>query len=100
MTAEAGKDEFPGLGIPVEVDGHAGTRVEAMAERDMQGEEAAHPLVCGRVVGSMAYLGVLAEIAPEVAEPSLRRQEFIQLNVVGGISLELGEGDETGEVAV
>ena len=100
MTAEARKDEFPGLWVPVEADGHAGARVEAGAQGDMEGEEARHALVGRAVVGSVADLGVLAEIATEVAEPGLSGQVFVRLEVVGRVGLELGEGDEAGEVAV
>lgn len=100
MTTEAGKDELLGFRIPIEVDGHAGARIEAGAQGDMEREEAGHALVGRTVIGSIADLGVLAQITPEVAEPCLSRQEVIELVVVGGISLELGEGDEAGEVAV
>lgn len=100
MAAEAGEDELPGLGVPVEVDGHAGAGMEAGSQGDMEREEPAHALVGSRVVGGVANLGVLAQITPEVAEPSLRRQELIQLKFVGGVGLEFGEGDEAGEVAV
>ena len=72
MTAEARKDELPGLWVPVEVDGHTGASVEAGAQGDMEGEETRHAFVGRAVVGSITDLGVLAEIAPEVAEPSLR----------------------------
>lgn len=82
MAAEAGEDEFPGLWVPVEVDGHACARVEAGAQGDMEGEEARHALVGRAVVGCVTDLGVLAEIAPEVAEPGLRGQVFVQLEVV------------------
>lgn len=100
MTAEAGEDELPDGGVPVEVDGHAGARVEAGAQGDMEGEEARHALIGRTVISGVADLGVLAEIAPEVAEPGLRGQVVVQLEVVGGVGLELGEGDEAGEVAV
>ena len=100
MAAEAGEDEFPGFRIPVEVDGHAGARVEAVPEGDVQREEPAHPLIGSRVVGGVADLSALAEVGAEMTEPSLRRQEVIQLEDVSRISLELGEGDEAGEVAV
>ena len=49
VTAEARKDELPGLWVPVEVDGHAGARVEAGAQGDMEGEETRDALV-GRAV--------------------------------------------------
>ena len=94
MAAEAGKDELPGPGVPVEVDGHAGARVEAGAQGDMEGEETRHALVGRAVVGGITDLGVLADIAAEVAESGLRGQVVVQLEVVGGVGLELGEGDE------
>jgi hypothetical protein len=67
VTTEAGKDELLGFRIPIEVDGHAGTRVEAMAERDMQGEKAGHALVGGCVVGRVPDLSTFAEVGAEVA---------------------------------
>ena len=100
MTAEAGEDEFPCFRIPVEVDGHTGARVEAVAEGDVQREKAAHALIRGRVVGGVADLGALAEVGPEVAEAGLGGQEVGGLQVVGGVGLELGEGDEPSEITV
>ena len=85
VAAEAGKDELPGHGVPVEVDGHASTGVEARTQGDMEGEEARNALVGRAIVGGIADLGVLAEIAPEVAEPDLRGQVVVQLEVVGGV---------------
>ena len=100
VTAEAGEDELPDPGVPVKVDGHAGTRVEAVPEGDVQGEEAVCALIGRAVVGGVANLSVLADITAEVAESGLRGQKVIQLEVVGGVGLELGEGDEAGQVAV
>ena len=100
MASEAGEDEFAGFGIPIEVDRHTVTRVEAMAERHMQGEEAGHALIGRAVVGGVADLGVLADIAAEVAESGLSTQKLIRLERVSRIGLEFGEGDEAGEVAV
>lgn len=100
MAAEAGEDEFPGFRIPVEVDGHAGTRVEAVAEGDVQGEEAAHALIRGRVVRGVADLSALAEVGSEVAEAGLGGQEVVGFQLVGGVGLELREGDEPGEIAI
>ena len=71
MAAEAGEDEFLEFRIPVEVDGHAGSGVEAAPEGNVQGEEAADPLIGGRVVGGVADLGVLAEVGTEMAEAGL-----------------------------
>ena len=100
MAAEACKDELSGFGVPVKVDGHAGAGVEARTQGDMEGEEARHALVGRAIVGGIADLGVLTEVAPEVAEPGLRCQAVVQLEAVGGVGLELGEGGEAGEVAV
>ena len=86
MAAEAGEDKFPGRGVPVEVDGHAGTGVEAGAQGDLEGEEARHALVGRAIVGGITDLGALAEIAPELAAPGLRGQTVVQLEVVGGVN--------------
>lgn len=72
MAAEAGEDELPGLRVPIEVDGHAGLGAAASTERDVDGKEAVCALIGRAVVGGITDLGVLAEIAPEVAEPGLR----------------------------
>jgi len=100
VAAEAGKDELPGLGVPVEVDGHAGARVEAVPEGDVQGEEAVHALIGRAVVGGVANLSVLADITAEVAESGLLTQELVRLERVSRIGLELGEPDQSCKITI
>lgn len=100
MAAEAGEDELPGLWVPVEVDRHAGARVEAVPEGDVQREEPVHALIGRAVVGGVADLGVLADIAAEVAESGLSTQKLIRLERVSRIGLELGERDQACKITI
>ena len=100
MAAEAGEDELPDGGVPVEVDGHTGAGVEAVSEGDVQGEEAVHALIGRAVVGGVADLGVLADIAAEVTEAGLLTQELVRLERVSRIGLELGERDQACKITI
>ena len=100
MAAEAGEDELPGLGVPVEVDGHAGARVEAVPEGYVQREEPIHPLIGGAVVGAVTDLGVLADIAAEVTEAGLLTQELVRLEVVGRVGLEFRKRDQACKITI
>jgi len=100
VAAEAGDDELLRFGVPVEVDGHAGARVEASAQGDMQREEPVHALIGRAVVGGVSDLGVLAEVSAEVAKSGLRTQKLIRLERVSRIGLELGERDQAGKIAI
>ena len=100
MAAEAGEDELPGLGVPVEVDGHAGARVEAVPEGYVQREEPIHALIGGAVVGGVPDLGVLADIAAEVTEAGLLTQELVRLEVVGRVGLEFRKRDQACKITI
>lgn len=100
MAAEAGEEEFLGHEVPIHVDGHAGLGLEALAQGDVEGEESDDALVGGAIVRSELGLGLLAEVSPEVAEASLLGEVLVVLKCIGGIGLELSEGDEALEGAV
>jgi len=100
VAAEAGEDELPGLWVPVEVDGHAGARAEAVPEGDVQREKPVHALIGRAVVSGVADLGVLADIAAEVAESGLSTQKLIRLERVSRIGLELGERDQACKITI
>lgn len=100
MAAEAGEEEFLGRGVPVHVDGHAGLRLEAFAQGDVEGEESDDALVGGAIVRSELGLGLLAEVSPEVSKAGLLGEVLVVLECIGGICLELSEGDEALEGAV
>jgi len=100
VAAEAGDDKLLRFGVPVEVDGHAGARVEASAQGYVQREEPVHALIGRAVVGSITDLSVLTQIAAEVAKSGLRTQKLIRLERVSRIGLELGERDQACKISI
>ena len=58
MAAEAGEEELLGHGVPIHIDGHAGLRLEAFAQGDMEGEESDDALVGGAVVRGVLGFGL------------------------------------------
>lgn len=99
MTAEAGKDELPGLGVPVEVDGEAGSGAEALADGDVRREDPWAALMYGRVVLGVLLLGGKADIVAVVGQSGLLGQVVGRVAGVDGVAAELGVGDQVGEVA-
>ena len=100
MAAEAGEDELPGFGVPVEVDGHAHAGAEPAPQGDMQREDPGDAFVGRGVIGGVAYPGMLTQSASEVAEADLPGQEFVRLKRVGWIGLQLSEINQSCQVTV
>ena len=100
MAAEAGEEEFLGDRVPIHVDGHAGLGLEALAQGDVEGEETDDALVGSAVVRGVLGLGLKSEVSPEVSEAGLLGEVLVVLECIGGIGLELSEGDEALKGAV
>jgi len=100
VAAEAGEEEFLGHGVPIHIDGHAGLRLEAFAQGDVEGEEADDALVGRAVVRGVLGLGLQPEVSPEVAEAGLLGEVLVRLEGVGSIGLKLRIGEEAVEGTV
>ena len=66
----------------------------------MEGEETDDALVGSAVVAGVLGLGLQSEVSAEVSEAGLLSKVLVVLECIGGICLELSEGDEALEGAV